>query len=975
MSNALPARLATSLLLALFLTMSLSGQQTTGSLSGNISDSTGAVLPGVTVEISGPALQGTRAATTSSDGRYRFLNLPPGDGYRIGATLSGFESVSKRDMHVFLGQEGTSNVVLRPAMAQEISVTADTPLVDVTRTTTGLNITAKQFESLPTTRSFQSLSVMTPGVTLEFAQAQPGRTGQFANSPAVGGGTPPENNYIIEGLSTTQTLLGTSGTNLTMNFVEEVQVITGGYSAELGRSTGGVFNVVTKSGSNALHGDLFGYYQGQSWSARNIRRQFLGTSTLADGEKNSDLGITIGGPVLRDKLWFFVAYDPTRRTTFSHEFTDRTGAFIEENHQFDTNMDFRAAKLTWTSSPQSTFVATMFGDPRVREGWLGGARTDPPAALRRWETGGNNYVARYSTVVGSGTLLEARAGRHQNKNKGRPITEIGRTVPTQIDDTTGITHGGSVGHWEELGARNSAAIKATSLLSTHEILAGIDLERNNYDVGSQDHWFVFRGQRRINADLGRQDRLDEFTDSETGFGHTDNLAGYLEDHWRALSNLQFNVGLRYEVQTLDSANDVFVVSGYEPDGTIHPHKTDKLTLDHNWAPRLGIVWDPQKNGRSKIFGYAGRYFEAIPLLINVATMNGGTAVTNRYYSLTRHDSQNWFNPTGSPLSSDWIPDQTLNSVPDDAGGHAPLDENLKTQYQDELIFGGEYQFLPAWSGGLRFVHRAIKRVIEDFGVLSDPNDPMSYGDKYVIGNPGEQGLGSGFRKPTRDYKAIELTLQRRRTTNWQLVSSFLYARSRGDYEGLYRATNDILAPNGTDAYDSPAFQVNAFGRLASDRPYQLKIHGSYAFPIGLNIAEGFIFSAGSPISTLGPEVYIGYGNGHIFLLPRGSQGRTPNYWTLDLHADYVLPFFGNGKARLSMIADIFNATNNHQVLTVDQNYVYQQMPGFDQWSADANLDQYGNPRFNPNLASSAYYKTPLVYQPPRYVQMGIKFTY
>lgn len=108
---------------------------------------------------------------------------------------------------------------------------------------------------------------------------------------------------------------------------------------------------------------------------------------------------------------------------------------------------------------------------------------------------------------------------------------------------------------------------------------------------------------------------------------------------------------------------------------------------------------------------------------------------------------------------------------------------------------------------------------------------------------------------------------------------------------------------------------------------------------------------------LGPEIYNGYSSPEIFLKPRGSEGRTPTYWTLDLHAHYDLPLLGG---RMSLIADVFNATNNNGVLVVDQSYIYPAMSNFAEWSAPENLDEYGNPGFNPNLTGSPYFKTTLV---------------
>jgi hypothetical protein len=148
-------------------------------------------------------------------------------------------------------------------------------------------------------------------------------------------------------------------------------------------------------------------------------------------------------------------------------------------------------------------------------------------------------------------------------------------------------------------------------------------------------------------------------------------------------------------------------------------------------------------------------------------------------------------------------------------------------------------------------------------------------------------------------------------------------------------------------------------------------------PFGLTVGEAFIFSAGIPISAQGPEIVVGYGDGTIWLQPRGSQGRTPNYWNLDLHLDYAIPFYRATNRGLSLVLDALNVTNNHQILEVDQDYIYQGMDPalIDQWEDPSNLDANGNPKFNPNLAHSPFYKAPLLYQNPRSVQLGVKLTY
>jgi hypothetical protein len=187
---------------------------------------------------------------------------------------------------------------------------------------------------------------------------------------------------------------------------------------------------------------------------------------------------------------------------------------------------------------------------------------------------------------------------------------------------------------------------------------------------------------------------------------------------------------------------------------------------------------------------------------------------------------------------------------------------------------------------------------------------------------------------------------------------------------------DQLDPNITALYDIPSFLPNSDGKLRSDKPYQAKIYGAYAFPFGLTISEGLLVSAGVPINVQGPEIVNGYGDGTIFLQERGSAGRTPTFWNADFHADYRLPLNGLGQNRhVSVILDVFNMFNRHTALEVDPDYVYEGMATFNQWSVASNLDAFGNPKFNANLPRSPFYNTPILFQAPRSMQVGFKFTF
>ncbi len=966
-------------ILSLLVTGTVFAQSTTsGSLTGTVMDASGAAMPGVTVELSGAAMQGVRMAVTDGSGGYRFLNVPPGESYKVTANLSGFAPVSKTIARVYLGQEANVDLTLRNAVSEAITVTAEAPLVDVSKTTTGVNVTARQFESLPTQRSFQQLTTLAPGVNMEMGNS---RSNQLGNSPSVGASSAPENNYIIDGLSTTDARYGTSGTNLTMNFVEEVQVMTGGYSAEFGRSTGGVFNVITKSGGNNLAGDIFGYLSDSSWSSDRVNRYAKGTEFQADVVDSTDFGASLGGPIMRDRLWFFGAVNPSKKTTDIGGSSPLVGDSPTEFEQDSFNY---AGKLTFAANANHNFIATAFGDPTTQEGWLIRGLTAPPAdeltANRKADVGSNNYNLRYNGILTQNFLVEANVGAHQRDNTLRAANAAGAAVPRQIDETVGggYNRGGFNRIIDEESKRDAYALKGSNFLGRHEFRYGLDVENNEYVADTHETWYRYFGDgtysRFVNECAGKGcSRIQERIYSVAGSGETANEAIFLQDQWKVLPNVQLNLGVRWERQRMGSGRGVALATNPDQINTGDYTQVDEYTLDNNWAPRLGFVWDPKNNGRSKVYGYVGRFFEAVPLDLNIRALNGEDYIISEYQH-TPGPAGYWYNPTGNPIpaavrsggnntvtQNGWTKVRARNLV---AATLTPLSADLKAQYQDEYILGGEYQFGDVWSAGVRLVDRELKRVIEDFGVFTDPTDPTLL-TGYAIANPGEGVLGSGYEKPNRYYRAAEFTLQRAYRDNWQLMASYVYAQAQGNYEGLFQSGYEQLDPNITSLYDLPEFLVNSSGKLRADRPVNFKVHSSYKFPFGLTVSEGFYFTSGIPYSALGPDEINGYGDGTIFLAPRGEAGRTPDVWNLDFHADYALPFFRGGNRGLSLIADVFNATNNDEVVEVDQDYEYE---------AQAVRSPNGCGT-STNCIASPFFGTPALRQSPRTVQVGAKFTF
>ncbi len=362
-----PIRFVTVMLtlaISLFTATSAAAQNsTTGSIEGTVADVNGAAVPGVTVTVTSPNLIRPQSAVTNEEGIYRLGNLPPGRYSVVIESDKGFARFEQTEVEVNLSRTSTVAVTLRPAGATEtVEVTASSgAAIDVTQNTTGTNVSTEQFSNFPTQRTVQSLYTIAPTVSRSGLRDSSGRD----RDPSVAGSSGPENNYILDGITVSDPAFGGSGANLPFEFVQEVEIKTGAFSAEYGKSTGGIFNVITKSGGNEFRGDLFGYVTSKSM-VREVK-QFSFTGSAPSGFSEIDAGFDLGGPIVKNKLWFFGAFNPQQRKNF---FLTQTFRDEVENK---VTTPFYSGKVTWGINQNHTMTFSTFGDFSTEKGFLFGS--------------------------------------------------------------------------------------------------------------------------------------------------------------------------------------------------------------------------------------------------------------------------------------------------------------------------------------------------------------------------------------------------------------------------------------------------------------------------------------------------------------------------------------------------------------------------------------------------------------------------
>jgi hypothetical protein len=886
--------------------------QTTGSIFGTIVDAQGGVMPGVAVSAISPQLQGTRTAITDSTGTFRFPTLPPGT-YSIKGELSGFQPVTQDNVVVSLDRTVTLNLKMGVAgISQTVTVSATAPVVDITSSSGGVIVNQAMMENLPTARNLYTAAALAPAVTSD------------AVGPSVFGSTGAENKYIIEGIDSTGIQTGSEQKSMLMDFVEEVNVKTEGVNAEYGRFTGGMVEAITKSGANTFHGSLFGFYQGGSLQAGNattpLRPQT--TTTVSNIGHEYDAGGTLGGFIVKDRLWFFGGYNPYNhqdqsiiiRPLGTVPGTPTVGSVVP----LTTTRNMYSGKLTYNVAANQSFVFVINGDPGKLNGALF-AIAGPPSTWQGTEsTGAADFMGRYNGVLGSSWLITAQAARHHEL---QTFTGAGASTPLLLDQTVvpNLRTGGFGGYENHDYKRDEYKADLTRYLGAHTLKGGFDDVR----VDALDDRFSAGGGQIIYQLCSKAVTVScavsggtvyyrhryFVNDQAPGFSRTDpttwtiaaplasepvnkDMAAYAQDTWKVLPNLTVEGGVRWERQNLGDRFGNTVVD-----------------LKKNWAARVGFTYDPMKDGKSKIFAHYGRYYEDIPMDMNVRAFGGELTAFSYNFSP---------NPANTAPVAGTPGKNTLNG-----NTIEPVDPNLKGQYIDEFLIGVEREVAPQLVVGVRYNHRNLGRVIEDFLVPST--------GEYFIANPAEGTLGQSLAfynggptapspKASRVNNSVQVTATKRFSNNWQLLASYVWSKLEGNYDGTFQNSTGQLDPNINSAFDYADFLVNAQGRLTNDRTHQLKLDASYT--VGSGILNGLQLGgithwySGLPETAYGYS--FGYANWEYYLTPRGSLGTGPSDYEADVHIGYPIKFGHSMSATL--YGDIFNILNRQAISALDQRY-------------------------------------------------------
>jgi len=886
--------------------------QTSGGIVGRVTDETGGVLPGVSIEARSPALQGARNAQSEGDGTFHLTLLPPGD-YTLSFSLAGFATVTQGGVAVNLGRDTSTSVALRPETSEEITVVGETALVDATSTTLGINLTTRTIESLPSGRNYTSVLQVTPGIS---ADANPENTDQATLT--VYGSSGAENTFIIDGVNTTGVEYGFQGKQLNFEFIEAIDVKTGGYEAEFGRSTGGVINVVTKSGGNEFHGDVFAYWDDDS--LQSSPDPIVSTGGSVEGFTKKDYGADLGGYLLKDRLWFFVAYDRVDNTT---DTTLSAGPQAGEIVESTSDRDLGAAKLTWNIAPGQTVIGTLFQDPTDEAGAINDRRIDhslngePLTYQGKQSFGGRDYALRYEGIFGNSWALTAQIARHEEENSTTPASAAGDVIQYR-DVANDFFQSGGFGQIVEKDFRRDAyGASLEHFAGRHNFKGGIEFEEQEATVVKR-----MSGGQRVDVAAGESGlpvythfywtvptaTLDDAPTSQLDATPAhENTTVYLQDRWDVGPNLTLNLGVRWDQQ------EIFDRFGERV-----------INLDDDYAPRLGVVWDPGGDGKSKLFGSFGYYYEQIPMDLVIR-------------SFAQERQARIFNYDPVSTTPDAAAEADIGRESNILGGYfEPADPNMKNQYIEEFLLGYEREVAPDVSVGIKGIYRQYGRVVEDF--LCPNPETGEVDGTYCIGNPSEGIMKRIFAydyttefpapEAERSFKGVQIDVVKRFSDNWQGLVSYIYSELEGNYDGEYSPFTNVGAdPNISAMYDYYDFftdgvnfdRITNDGPLSNDRRHQFKFSGVYLTPWKLSLGATGYYRTGTPLTRYG--YFDGYGRYELFLTKRGAEGRTPDTYEMDLHAGYPLEL---GDVTINFLLDVFNLLDAQRPILLDQRWGFQQ---------------------------------------------------
>ncbi len=909
---------------------------TAADIQGTIQDQTGAVLPGVAVTATNTATNQSRTAVTDKAGRYYIGALQPGV-YTISAELAGFAPQTRKDLRLVIGQLADLHFTLRAGAAEAIVVSAKSPVVDTTETSVSTVVGQEQIDSLPTNgRNFLSFSVLTPGVTTDRTPQQ----GASATSGLTfGGQRARSNNIMVDGVDNNDPIVGAVRATFSQEAIQEFQVLTNSYSAEFGKASGGVVNIITRSGTNEPSGNAFEFFRNKSLNSKSHFERFdvFGNSISQSKAPfdQSQYGFTLGGPIRRDQTFYFlsaenlhtdtsnfVTIDPAAATLLNANgfpvelgnvpYAVRSKAFLAKvDHQWRPAHSLvvrgnYASLLNENIEPFGGIVARSRGAVQDRTDWaLAASETD--VLSEGWINELRGQYAGENQTIDS---LDPNCGGPCNDNlKGGPTVEI-----------IGVA---SVGRQRftpnpRKNQRYQLKDSVSYYNGTHSVKAGFDF--NDVHTSFTALPLHFGGRFIFVALSPTISSLKAFElglpgayvqgYGTTGASYNDpDFAVFAQDDWTLTKKLVLKAGLRYQRQFM--YNIPYTVS--VPGGSY----TYKIPQDkNNLGPRLAVSYDPTGNGRSSVHAAWGIFYDN-QILANAQIGNGinGAADGVRTLVLRYPSSVPAWKAPGHKLAEPTTPYPSLVISPD---------PGLQTPYSQQAAVGYDRAIGPtiSVSADALYVrgHHQIgtidyNPIVPSLGAGRRPDDING-----VAGTSASVLQYTSFGETW--YKGLTLSLNKRLSNNYQFLVSYTLSKAQDtstDFQSAFITMNNGRGRDPNNLTGLPiGFDPNSEkGAATQDQRHRLVVSGLYQFPWQLQFSTIITAASGRPFTPLAGVDLNGDGDGGAFPSDRArtnpadpstSVARNSQAMKSQLIVDTRLSkrFILGGRWAVDGIVDVFN---------------------------------------------------------------------
>jgi len=907
-----------------------------GRINGTVTDNTGAVLPGVTVTATSPALIQPQVQTTGIDGGYRFIALPPGV-YEISFELSGFQNLKREGVRVVINQTLTVDQQLNVATLQEtVTVTGASPVVDSSTTQVGTNFTKELLTEIPNARDIWAAMAQAPGIQMTSYDVGGSRTGTQTGFLTYGFGD--QNQTKLEGIDTTEGT-GANAGYFDFGSFEEFQVGGAGSGAD---SFGGGTNmsITVKSGGDRFSGNWYSDWQGDATISDNVPDAFkvanqkdedgyFSSSALTRGnpiDRQYDINFNIGGPLWKQKAWFFYSYRLNDQYKYTLGIDTLARSKLSNNYTF---------KGTFQLNRTNQLIGFLNKRNKLQE--LRDLGPLVPISAARYQASRNYpWKFEWTSVLSDRLFLDVIGGNWYNFFPLDPTDQHGfasNVVPGRIDTANNQRTGYHDAYQDQKRYKPQVYVAMNYFKDgwkgSHDFKFGYDWKRDRRLFGRAQPGNIF--YRDLNNAVNE---LELYNSPNTSQNDVVYNAAYLSDTWKVTSRMTINAGLRYEHYV-----DSFPDQSFTPEGhsmlanwpaTVNPAERARyqalmapvtvaartVSTAHSVSPRVGFAYDLTGDNRTVLKGFAGRYyFNSADTLADLENPVGSSRL--RYQFLDQNGNRLLDGPQ----------ELGLFRSTQGGGGAVNVDDNIERPYSQELSTHFEREITPGLSGRFSYVYKNIRNEWIEIdptreAAMTIPFNFNDIGADGVAGTADDKVLALTdrpantpqtrlFTNPTdpaynSDFQTIEFAINRRFANKWMVLTSFGYTWLN-QFHATTTGTGALDALSQGKTYNWRDNQ-NLFGDEGRETStlWNYKAIGRYVLPWEIGLSGSWKVQSGRQYGRNTSVSFPGDG-AQTVRVEEVTANRAPTVSILDFRIDKAFSFGKYG--RFTGMMDVFNASN------------------------------------------------------------------